>query len=175
MSPFIWEFSYSLRPNTFDVVYKLTWSFIGYTHLVPGRIPLHLQKILNSLGNSTKCQKLSIRMLFHADVMASRSRCRLDGGTFMLRTAQSISSQRCSFGLRSRDCAVHSSKRNSLSWSRRMFSHSSIAQCWWLRAHWSEFFLFLADRCRNWCGKLLQIAHLWCFLLVAPFLENPRH
>jgi hypothetical protein len=54
-------------------------------------------------------------MLFHADVLASCSCCRLDGGTFMLQTACSISSQICSIGFRSGDCSGHSSKLNLLS------------------------------------------------------------
>ena len=35
--------------------------------------------------------------------------------------------------------------------------HSSLVQCWWSRAHWSSFFLFLADRSGTRCGRLLQL------------------
>ena len=34
--------------------------------------------------------------------------------------------------------------------------HFSIVQSWWWRAHWSRFFLFLADRSGTQCGRLLQ-------------------
>ncbi|XP_071001895.1 uncharacterized protein [Oncorhynchus clarkii lewisi] len=48
--------------------------------------------------DSTRCRKHSPVMLVHADAMESRSCCRLDGGTFVLPTVCSISSQRYSIG-----------------------------------------------------------------------------
>jgi hypothetical protein len=46
--------------------------------------------------------------------------------------------------------------RNWDSSDQAMFFHSSIVQCWWSRAHWRHFFLFLAGRKETRCGLLLQ-------------------
>jgi hypothetical protein len=55
--------------------------------------------------DSTRFRKRSTGLFVHADAMASRSCCRLYGGTFILRTAHSISSRRCSIGFGQQQCS----------------------------------------------------------------------
>ncbi len=79
--------------------------------------------------------KHSSEILFHIDMIASRSCCRFVGCTSMMWISRSTSSQRCSIGLRSGDCGGHLSKVNSLSCSRNQSEiiwalwHDALS-CW---------------------------------------------
>ncbi len=68
--------------------------------------------------DSTRCWKHSSEMLFHIDMIASRSCCRYVGCTSMKQISHYTTSQRCSIGLRSGDFGGHLSEVNSLSCSR---------------------------------------------------------
>ncbi len=62
--------------------------------------------------DSTRCWKHSSEFLVHIDMIASRSCCRFVGCTSMMQISRSITSQKCSIGLRSGDCGGHISKIN---------------------------------------------------------------
>ncbi len=78
-----------------------------------------LQNGLNSLWHRfNKVLETFLRDVGHIVMIASRSCCRFVGCTSMMWISRSITSQRCSIGLRSGDCGGCLSKVNSLSCSR---------------------------------------------------------
>ncbi len=110
--------------------------FIRDTLLVPGWTLFAFRTALILRGiDSTRCWKHSWKILVHIDMRASHSCCRFVGCTSKMRISCSITSQRCSIGLRSGDCGGHWSTVNSLSCLRHQFEmiwalwHGALS-CW---------------------------------------------